>query len=317
MRYVRRSLFHRNEWKEILEKSPILAGFNTTGICNARCCYCAYQFQEPDGVMGMSIYEKGVREFSDMGGGIIGLSPVTGEPLVDPHFTERIESAARFSNLTAVTFDTNGILLKDHTIREALIELSSWIQINMIISLPGFDKAMFERVYNIKWDDAILYGIEELLQANRERNHPIRITFSFQPDRAGVLQEPNFTSHILPYIDKEDAVMIGLLRDNWCGQIEQKQLSGDMVLMRRLKVRRIPCEIMLDRHVDILVNGDVRMCGCTYGREGKHDDLVIGNIQNDSLSDLWFGPGPAQLCERYFASDPPVPCRKCAMYMPY
>jgi radical SAM protein with 4Fe4S-binding SPASM domain len=79
----------------------------------------------------------------------------------------------------------------------------------------------------------------------------------------------------------------------------------------------LPCEVLIDRHVDILVNGDVRMCGCRYGREGKHDDLVIGNIKDESLSQIWFGAGPRELCKKFLTSDLPKSCRSCSMYMPY
>ena len=317
VRYIKRSLVGRNEWKNILKEPPILAGFNTIGMCNANCCYCAYMFHEPDGVMDMQIYEKGVRDFSDMGGGAIGLSPVTGEPLLDPYLSERIEFASQFNNIVKITFDTNGIMLKKKEIREELIRLSSKIQIQINISLPGFKKEVFERVYNVKWDEALLTGIKNLLVANQELENPMHITLVLQPDGEDVLGERNFRTQILPHIDEEQIVMVGGLRDNWCGQIQQQHLTGNMTLKRQLIFKNIPCEVFLDRHVDILANGDVRMCGCRFGKEGKHDDLVIGNIKEKSLLEIWFGDGPEKLCESYLTSDVPVPCRECSMYLPY
>ena len=317
VRYMRRTLRGRNEWRNILKEPPILVGFNTTGMCDANCCYCAYKFHKHDGIMDMKIYEKGVRDFSDMGGGTIGLSPLTGEPLIDPHFSERIEFATQFSNIVKITFDTNGIMLRKEVIREELIRFSSKIQIHMNISLPAFEKEMFERVFNVKWDEAILDGIKHLLKTNQELGQPMHINLSFQPDRGGILREHNFRTHILPYIDEEHIVMVGELRDNWCGQIQQHHLTGDMTLKRQLRFKNIPCEVLLDRHVDILVNGDVRMCGCRFGKEGKHDDLVIGNIKEKSLSEIWFGDGPRKLCESYLTSGIPTPCRECSMYIPY
>lgn len=317
VRYLRRTFFDRNEWMNILKEPPILVGFNTIGICDADCCYCAYRFHKPDGIMDMEIYEKGVRDFSDMGGGAVGLSPLTGEPLLDPHFSKRIEFASRFDNITLITFDTNGILLKKEDIREKLLRLSSKVLIHMNISIPGFEKEMFERVYNVKWDAAILHGIKHLLKANRELEKPMHINLALQPDKRGVLSEHNFRTHILPYIDEKHDVVVGKLRDNWCGQIEQHHLTGDMTLKRQLQIKNIPCEILLDRHVDILVNGDVRMCGCRFGKEGKHDELVIGNITKESLSHVWFGDGPRKLCEDFFTADTPAPCRECSMYLPY
>jgi len=316
-RYVRRSSSGTNGWRDILAQPPILAGFDTTGVCNANCCYCAYRFHKPDGVMGMEVYEKGVRDFSDMGGGAIGLSPLTGEPLLDPRLSERIHFASRFDNIREITFDTNGILLGEEVVRKKIIRLSSRIKIRMNISLPGFEKEMFERVCNVKSDDAVLHGVAELLRSNRVRGKPISISFALQPDTGGVLKEHNFRSYILPHIDKDDVVTVCGLRDNWCGQIEQRHLTGDMTLKRRLRFNNIPCEVLLDRHVDILENGDVRMCGCRFGKEGKYDDLVIGNIRAKSLPEIWYGEGPRRLCERFLDSDPPTPCRECSMYLPY
>jgi radical SAM protein with 4Fe4S-binding SPASM domain len=65
------------------------------------------------------------------------------------------------------------------------------------------------------------------------------------------------------------------------------------------------------------VNGDVRVCGCTYGAEGKHDTLVIGNIMEKSLAEIWFGEGRRKICERFVNLELPNPCKQCFMYDPY
>lgn len=317
VKYAKRLIIGRDEWENVLDEPPVLAGFNAATICNAKCCYCASRFNEHGGIMGMRIYEKGVSEFSEMGGGTIGFSPLTGEPLLDPLLSERIEFASRFDNITDVLFDTNGIMLKDEKTRQNLIRHGSEIHIHMNISIPGFGREMFERVCNVPWDESILYGIRDLLKANLELGDPLDINFFLQPDGGGVLREHNFRTFILPYTTPEHIMLYGRLRDNWCGQIEQHDLTGDMELRRRLKFRNIPCEFLLDGHVDILVNGDVRMCGCRYGRGGGHDELVIGNIMERKLSEIWFGAKPRELCERFIASDVPTPCRECSLYFPY
>lgn len=316
-RYVKRTIFHPNEWRDILREPLELAGFNVTDVCNANCCYCAYKFDKPKGVMEMQVYKKGVREFSEMGGGVVGLGPLTGEPLLDPYLTERIKFASQFKNIKGILFDTNGILLKKEKIRRGLIQLSSKIKIHINISLPSFEKEMFERVYNVKWDEAILHGINDLLKANRRLKKPLAITLYLQPDRGGVLKERNFRTYILPYIDKKNMGLSSRLRDNWCGQIKEDDLTGDMTLQRPLKFKNIPCKILLDRHIDILLNGDVRMCGCRYGKGGKYDELVIGNIKEKSLSEIWFGSEPKKICEQFLKSEVPTPCQECFMYCPY
>jgi radical SAM protein with 4Fe4S-binding SPASM domain len=315
-RYLWRALAHRNRWRRILDDRFTLLGFDITDVCNSRCCYCAYWFTKPKGFMEMSLYEKGVREFSEMGGGTIGFSLLTGEPLLDPLLMKRIEFAARFDNITDVTFDTNGILLQKADIREALLELSSKIRITINISLPGFDKAMFERVYGVPWNDAILHGVSDLLQRNRTLSAPLVITLALQPDGGGILSERNYLTYIAPYIDPDHVLLDSRVRDNWCGLITESHLTGDMVLRRKSLLHGIPCGYLLDRHLDILMNGDVRLCGCRYGAEGKYDELVIGNINEKSLSEIWSGSEMRRLCERFPSSDAPKVCRDCSIYTP-
>ena len=317
IRYVKRKIIRPNEWLRILSKPPRAIGLNVTDICNANCCYCAYRFHKPEGVMDMQVYEKTVREFSELGGGAVGLSPVTGEPLLDPYLVQRIEFARQFHNVQKITFSTNGILFQQEEIVENLIRLSSKIKIQISTSLPGFEKKMFERVYGVGNYDRILTGIHNLLKTNRDKNSPLDIYLKLQPDRGGVLQHVDFKKMIRPYIDNENIMVSPRVEDNWCGQIKQEHLTGDMIFLRPLKFRSVPCQLLLVGTIDVLVNGDVRMCGCVYGSEGKHDSLVIGNIKERSLSEIWFGNGPKKICEQFLKSELPDPCQKCLLYEPY
>jgi hypothetical protein len=312
--YMRRYLFERDRWKTAFESPFTLLGFNITDQCNAQCCYCAQRFAKPDGVMGMSLYEKGIREFSEMGGGTIGFSPLDGEPLLDPLLARRMEFASQFENIRGILFDTNGILLRRADIRRLFFEYASRMRITMNISLPGFEREMFERVFNVAWDDSILHGIEDLLRRNRDLGYPLDINLALQPDCGGVITGANFRKFILPNIRLKNILLDSRVVDNWCGQIEEDHLTGSMLLRRKIGFQKIPCEYLLDGHLDILMNGDVRLCGCRYGAEGKHDELVIGNIMRQRLSEIWFGGGPGRLCERFLSMDIPRVCRECSLY---
>ncbi len=270
----------------------------------------------PEGAMDMQIFEKGVSDFSDMGGGTIGLAPLTGEPLLDPLFAERVRFSAQIDNIEKVCFDTNGILLQDDCVREELVQLSSLIPIRINISLPGFDKESFESVTQVHWNDEILYGIKSLLKTRAVCEGRLHVILSIQPDRDGVLEDHNFREHIRPYILDDDIVLDGRIRDNWCGQIQQNDLTGDMVMRRHLTIVGIPCHVMTDGHIDILFDGSVRICGCRYGADGKYDELIIGNIMEQSLSDIWFGERAREVSERFTRMDIPEVCRQYRLYSP-
>ena len=60
-----------------------------TNICNAKCTFCAYPKVVANktletGVMPLATFKKAVDEWSALGGQSLDLTPVVGDPLVDP-----------------------------------------------------------------------------------------------------------------------------------------------------------------------------------------------------------------------------------------
>jgi MoaA/NifB/PqqE/SkfB family radical SAM enzyme len=316
--YCMSRVFDLHKIQDVLKEPPSLLGLNITGYCNARCCYCAYPMHKPDGIMEMAIYEKAVTDFNCIGGGIIGLSTLTGEPLLDPYLIPRMEFAANLDNIAGILILSNGILFQREDIVMNLIRLASDIDISIQISMPGFEREMFERVYRVANYDKVLKGISSLLKTNQENNNAVQIVLNLECDRRGARQDQDFVNMIMPYTNK--AKISGgnvFLRDDWCGQISKEQLTGDMLLHKSLKFRNYPCHQILDGTIDILVNGDARVCGCRYGKKGKYDCLVIGNIMQDSLSDIWFGDARAEICNQFIRGEVPEPCQVCTLYEPY
>jgi MoaA/NifB/PqqE/SkfB family radical SAM enzyme len=320
IKYFESRVFNLHKIQHVLKEPPSLLGLNTTGYCNAKCCYCAYPMHKPDGIMDMAIYEKAVTDFNSMGGGLIGLSTLTGEPLLDPYLIPRIEFAANLDNIAGIKIVTNGILFQREDIVTNLIRLASDVDISIYISMPGFEREMFERVFRVANYDKVLMGISSLLKANQENNNAMQIVLQLEADRGGVRQDQDFINMIMPYTNKANistGLVFHLLRGDWCGQISQEQLTGDMLLHRPLKFKNYPCYEILKGDIDILVNGDARVCGCQYGKKGKYDCLVIGNIMKDRLSDIWFGDARAEICNQFIKGEVPEPCQVCLMYEPY
>ena len=230
----------------------------------------------------------------------------------------RIEFAANLDNIAGIKIATNGILFQREDIVVDLIRLASDIDISIQISMPGFERELFERVYRVANYEKVLMGISSLLKANQENNNAMQIVLNFESDRGGVQQDQDFINMIMPYTNK--ANLSGgrvFLRDDWCGQISKEQLTGDMLLHKSLRSKNYPCHQILKGDIDILVNGDARVCGCRYGKKGKYDCLVIGNIMQDSLSDIWFGDARAEICNQFIKGEVPEPCQVCTLYDPY
>jgi MoaA/NifB/PqqE/SkfB family radical SAM enzyme len=85
----------------VAEARPIQVNIETTTLCNARCTFCAYpKVSRPKGVMTMDLFEKICCDFEALGGGLLCLSPMMSDPLVDPLIMARIRVAnEKFSTI--------------------------------------------------------------------------------------------------------------------------------------------------------------------------------------------------------------------------
>ena len=96
--------------RKILEKKPLILAIETISTCNARCIFCAYPtMKRKHEVMPLDLFEKIVDEYARVGGGALSLTPVMGDPLIDPHFIERYKILEKYQNIQQVSFTTNGI----------------------------------------------------------------------------------------------------------------------------------------------------------------------------------------------------------------
>jgi len=118
----------------------------TTNICNAKCVFCAYPQAVKNGtlrtgVMTLATFQKVVSEWAKNGGKAMDLTPVVGDPLIDPGLMEKIQFA-RGAGISHIDFTTNGILLNHQDNYKKLVDL----KVSTIhISIGATDEAMYLR----------------------------------------------------------------------------------------------------------------------------------------------------------------------------
>jgi len=84
------------EYRQLEPSSTLVTG--VTNICNAKCTFCAYpkvvgQQNPPDRHHAVRRFKKAVDEWAAVGGQSLDLTPVVGDPLVDPGLLEKIDYA--------------------------------------------------------------------------------------------------------------------------------------------------------------------------------------------------------------------------------
>jgi radical SAM protein with 4Fe4S-binding SPASM domain len=285
----------------------------TCNICNANCIFCAYQYQKrKKRIMSEKMFNKTIEDYSVMGGGNLMLIPVAGDPLIDPFILSRIHYARQFPNIKTISTITNCINLHEVGTKNLLTSgLNS-----IIVSTSGFDLELHEKIYRSKKAERMKSNLIDLLIVNRELGYPCEIKIGLRTCQS--LKEVMSDKEFREIVKLSDEVDINYYFEDWSGAIKQSDLLKGMKLrpFSLLVLRRkAPCW-MLYGSLHILSDGTVAMCGCQE-LEGD-SDLVLGNIMDSSLADLYRSE-QAKMIRKNWLNGSKIPdvCRKCRNYSPY
>jgi radical SAM protein with 4Fe4S-binding SPASM domain len=305
-------------WYEMENKLPWLT-LEVTNICNSKCCFCAYQYQDKfrhgRGVMSDQIFNKAINDFHHMGGKHVSFTPFAGDPLLDPKIIERIHKTNELGFWTC--FFTNGIRL-NHVDIEKL--LKSGIDLITVSTAP-LDRNMYELIYRNKHYDDVLQGLVKLFSARNliRKNLNISIAFRSHIPLRQVLSLPDFKNIILPLMKPEDIKLLIVNTrgfDTWGGLIKPEDMVGIMRLALPPLLKQRPCVWTLTG-LYVTWDGQVRACACRFAEtENKDgiDDLYLGNIMEHSLEEIWVGERLKRLRRSFQGGNMPLVCRNCTMY---
>lgn len=294
--------------KSILEKAAIRfqsLSIETTNRCNAKCIFCAYKhIKRSKGVMDESLFSKLIEEYADIGGGELNLTPMVGDPLMDPKIIDRILYAKKYKVINPIYFFTNGILL-DKAISKGLLDTGLH---RIIVSLIGSDRSSYKRLSGVDHWDRVITNIVHLLELNNAKACPVDIRIGIRTDlsMAG-LSANKVYKKIAVLTDKID---YQYHYHNWGGMVQGEEPKE---VMRPEKTRKVkgPC-FVLYRGPKILWNGDASACMCI--NMNGDQELLLGNVKDHHLIHLWQGDNMKNLRNRFFARDLPKICHGCSHY---
>jgi len=277
-----------------------------TNICNAKCIFCPYRFQEREtGYMLDEVFHKAISDFVADGGGGVFFTPIVGDALIDKQFLERVKYARAQPQVDDIKVITNAILVDRFGARE-IIEAGLT---EIMISTAGFDEAMYERVYQNKKYKAMRTHVLALLEANKQAGSPVQITIGLRPDvpLGQVMRFPDF-QEILAYEPKLDFTWSFTSAG---GRIQREMLTKHMKL-RVPPPKQEPCVSTLNGPV-VLQDGTVLICSCVAAMDAV-DDLAIGNVMESPLSTIWRSEKAKAIRRSFGTPELNETCRKCDMY---
>jgi radical SAM protein with 4Fe4S-binding SPASM domain len=299
-----------------LEPSTTLMA-NVTNICNAKCSFCAYpkvvaNKTLPTGVMPFDTFKKLVDEWSAINGQNLDLTPVVGDPLVDPGLLDKVDYAINHARIKNVMLTTNAILLNRNDAYKRLIDLGIAA---VFISTQGASKEAYEKVYGVNHYDEAMSGIRNLLEYNRAKGEPARIVIRFRNAEkpSQIIGSKDFIEHIKPYLSERVRINFTVDFDNWGGTILPGDMQGTMRLRKLPQKINVPCAGLFGfavRH-----DGNVRLCGCRLTRSDL-DDMVVGNIREKSLQEISKSDQTWNIIKGFYEGKRPETCHGCTLYQP-
>jgi MoaA/NifB/PqqE/SkfB family radical SAM enzyme len=299
-----------------LEPSSTLVT-GVTNICNAKCSFCAYPKVVENktlqtGVMPFDTFKKAVDEWAAAGGEDLDLTPVVGDPLVDPGVLDKVDYAVNRARIKNVMLTTNAILLDRNDTYKKLIDLGIG---GVFISTQGASKAAYEKVYGVKKYDEAMSGIRHLLEYNRAKGEPAEIIIRFRnAETPGqIIRSPDFKKHILPYLSEKVRVNFTVDFDNWGGTIQPQDMSGSMKMRRLPPQLDVPCQALFG--FSVRHDGNVRLCGCRLTRTDL-DDMVVGNLHEKSLAEISKSDEAWNIINGFYSGKRPQTCAGCTLYKP-
>jgi radical SAM protein with 4Fe4S-binding SPASM domain len=288
-----------------------------TNICNAKCSFCAYPKAVQgktlqQGVMPFDVFKKAVDEWAASGGQSVDLTPVVGDPLIDPNLLEKIHYAVHQAGIKNLALTTNAILMNRNDTHKRLVD--SGIH-RVFISTEGTSREMYEKIYGVKQYDEVISGVRNLLDYNRSRGEPVHIAIRFRNAQrpSTIVRSEDFKKNIKPYLSPKVRVNFTVDYDNWGGTIRPEDLKGFMRLRPTPPKVNAPCVALFGfavRH-----DGAVRLCGCRFKRSDI-DDLIVGNIREQTLEEISKSERAWEIIKGFYSGKRPETCAGCTMYRP-
>ncbi|MDV2502419.1 MAG: radical SAM protein [bacterium] len=292
---------------------PLYLSVETTSVCNARCIFCAYpDMKRPKQIMTPEAFEDVIEQYVAMGGGSVNLTPIVGDPLIDPHFHQRLEVLGRYPQITEVVFFTNAIELKADKIK-AIIECGNWLRTT--ISIAGTTRETYADLMGVDKFDRVRANTLSFLETNLANGnpHPIGVVFRSPHGPETLAKDPSpFLHEVNAYAEKGACqIFFHEEMDTWSGDIPAERLTSRGFVIRKPTHRSAPCALLYYMPT-VLADGRVNACAC----RDVEATLIIGDVKSESLEAIWNGQALREIRDAHWRGDFPDVCQTCDAYVP-
>jgi radical SAM protein with 4Fe4S-binding SPASM domain len=254
----------------------------------------------------MDEFRQLVADYLAMGGHHVSLTPIVGDPFVDRHLFERLDHLAGLEGVHGISFYTNAILMNaEHC--ERLMRYGRKLHVH--VSWGGFDRDTWNAIMGVEKFEPARDAVLAFLAALERTGSAVRLTLALRcPESSckGELYEK------LKGYERAGLLEIAAIPDydSWTGRIAPEALAEVGLASRPMPYKRGACELLFTKPV-VLANGDVNACAC----RDVEAELVVGNVREKPLSEIWAGKEIDDLIEAHERGDYPDVCKRCTYFV--
>ncbi|OKH31816.1 hypothetical protein NIES2101_41220 [Calothrix sp. HK-06] len=287
---------------------PVLLICETINVCNSVCVFCPYSQQSrPTGTMSLELFEKVVKEYREIGGGIISLTPMVGDVLLDRKLIERLEILRRYKDDIKPSITTNLFALDKFSDVEIVKILDCFERIH--VSCYGITSEENKEITKTLHYENFISNMKRFVRIWEKTKKKCEIKVGFR-----LLYEHSYTllsnflaenfGHIFPYGSTSTYA-------NW-GNSMSGSLPGKAVWMPEVENHET-CILLLVA-MQVYWDGRVSACACCDYDSSK--ELFIGNVNHEKISEIYNGYLSEKLWSYHENNSLPNICKKCTFHQP-
>jgi len=290
------------------ELRPLGLLCETVNICNADCIFCPYSRQTRKfGTMSSEMFETVCRQYLEMGGGPMSLTPMVGDVLLDNELPARLRTLQQHRQSISPSVTTNLYALGRHSDDVVLQMLETFRRIH--VSTYGMtaeeNAAITQRKHFAKY---VAQGgrLGELWERS-SKSCEVVVGFRNLYRR----QRRTLRSFVQEVFGHDWLAGDTVSYCNWGGTM-RGSLPGDAVWVD-LRTNHAPC-LLLITAMQVYWDGRVSACACCDYDAGR--DLGLGTLTESTLSELYNGAVNRQIWADQERGRMQSICQNCTFHVP-
>lgn len=299
---------------------PLLYFVEPTSLCNAACIFCHYPQLKASGkstdnssdshmMNALAILKTDAerRQLDNIG---VSLTPTTGDVLVNKDWAGYARQILNLSFVGWMDLVTNGILLDKKNI-EQLCDLSPIEKLDFSISVGGIDRETYKFMFGTDMFVKVQRNVRLLFETLIEKNLKLNITVRLRvPDAAKISREQVIETYNPNKYQWANYEILDTFKD----------VPLDVPGKESLKIADTwpkkdfdPCGMLKVGALNFNANGQITACGCHYSQMPNEKSLVLGDVNQISLTEL-DRVREANLKQWADKNEIPKPCLGCQHY---